>query len=137
MSKIKIDVPGWEAFDGYMGTLEFKQGVSVRDATPMEIARLGANIRITEVGNDEQVGPSTVMVNTRHVSAKLEAALETESNEQASQDAETGYTEDRLNEIADAGGIKALRKVAADFGVKGVSIAEMVKEILEAQKKAK
>jgi len=134
MSKIKIDVAGWESFDGYMGTLEFKQGVSVREATPMEIARLGANIRITKVGSDEQIGPSTTMVDTRHVSAVVEVALERESDEPTSEDATGGYTEDSLNEIADAGGIKALRKVAAEFGVKGVSIADMVKEILEAQK---
>jgi hypothetical protein len=136
MPKIKIDVPGWEAFNGYMGTLEFANGVSVRDATAMEVMRLGANIRITEVGSDEQVGPATTMVDANHVSAVVETTLQTESDEQAADTTkdEDGYTEEQLNEVADSGGIKALREIADTFGVKGVAVASLVKGILEAQK---
>ena len=37
MTKVRIAVAGWEAFDGFLGTLEFKSGVSVRDATEIEV----------------------------------------------------------------------------------------------------
>lgn len=135
MAKIKIDVPGWELFTGYLGTVDFVNGVSTREVSPTEVRVIGANIRVVEVDSDEQVGPATSMVNARHVSATVEAALETESAE-PEVEVEGKYNEDNLNAMADKGGIKALREVAKEFGVKGVSIQELIKEILEAQKKA-
>jgi hypothetical protein len=136
MSKIKIDVAGYEAFDGFLGTLQFEGGVSVREATDMEIRRIGANIKIVKVGNDEQVGPATVMVDARNVSAVVETALQKESDEPATDATELKYTEEQLIEIGSEKGIKGIREIAAEFGVKGVSIDAMIADIMEAQKKA-
>jgi hypothetical protein len=135
MSKIRIAVPGYESFDGYLGTLEFKGGVSVREPTPVEITRIGANVKIVKVDGDEQIGPAANMVNSRFVSAKLEAPLQREREEPKVEDTkpDAGYTREQLEAIADKGGIKAIRKVGDEFGVKGVSIGGMIDEILQAQ----
>lgn len=135
MSKIRIAVPGYEAFDGFLGTLEFKGGVSVREATDMEIRRIGANIRIETVDGSEQIGPSVNMVKNMGVSAKVEVALKRESEiVTETAEKEVKYTQEQLEEIADKGGIKAIRKIANEFGVKGVAINELITEILVAQK---
>jgi hypothetical protein len=135
MTKIRIDATGYEAFDGFLGTLEFKGGVSVREATPLEIRRIGANVKIVEVEGNGQVGPSVSMVGTRHVSAQLETRLTRESEESPVEpETEVEYTEEKLKVIADEGGIKAVRKIAEKFGVKGVSISAMIEEIVAAQK---
>ena len=137
MTIIKIDVPGYESFDGSLGTLEFKGGVSVRGATEMEIRRIGANIRIVKVEDNEQIGPATIMVDTRHVSAVVEVALQREPEEPAKEETVDGeYTEEQLIEAGEKGGIKAIRAIADKFGIKGVSISDMIAKILEAQKKA-
>jgi hypothetical protein len=137
MKQIRIDVAGWEAFNGFLGTVEFENGISVSEVTEMDIRRIGANIRIVEVESNEQIGPSTTIVNSRHVSAQLEVALRTEQEEQEDQDTtEKKYTEESLTQMADHGGIKAIRTIAAEYGIRGVSIQELIKEILEAQDKA-
>lgn len=138
MSIIRIDVPGYDTFDGYLGQLEFKGGVSVRSATSIEVQRIGANLKIVEVGNEtKQIGPATAMANTGHVSASIETSYSTEPEEPKTEDSDDSlYTEDQLIKIGEDGGIKAVRQIANDYGIKGVSIDVMIKDILEAQKKA-
>lgn len=136
MTKVRIDVPGYEAFDGFLGTLEFKGGVSVRPATDREVKQIGANIRIVGDNSDEQVGPSVVMVGSRHVSAVVEAALETEQEQPEVEVSDGTYSEEDLMKIGEDGGIKAVRAIANEYGIKGVAIADLITEILAAQKKA-
>ncbi len=76
------------------------------------------------------------MVSTRNVSAVVETALQTKSDEPEIEAKTFEYTAADLEEIAGNGGIKALRKVADKYHVKGTSIAELIKEVLEAQAKA-
>ena len=137
MALIKIAQPGYETFSSYMGTLEFKDGISVREPTAREIALIGSNIKIVEVGSeDEQIGPSVTMVNTRNISAHVEDALEREPEEPAIK-TEPKYTEDELIRLGEDGGIKAVRAIADEFGVKGVSIDGLIAAIMEAQAKVK
>lgn len=50
---------------------------------------------------------------------------------------EVNYSRKHLREIADKEGISGLRKIAKPFGLKGRGKSELIKEILEAQVKAK
>lgn len=136
MSRIKIDVAGWDHFNGHLGTIEFENGISKRELTQQEMHRLGANLKIVRVDNNEQVGASVIMANIGHVSAELTPALPTlaEQKEAAqNEEPELKYTRAVLNEIADKQGIKGIRKIAAEYGVKGVQISAMIDEIIEAQ----
>ena len=131
MSKVRINVPGWEKFDGLLGMVPFENGVSTRELTKDEIMRIGANIAIVKVDSDEQVGAAVTMANSRNVSAEVKAASPTLAEEQPK--VELKYDRDKLLEIASEGGIKAIREIAKEFDVRGVEISKMIDDIIQAQ----
>lgn len=132
MFKVRIDRDGWESFTGQLGTVEFKDGVSVRPLTEREVQFLGASIRIVRADTDEQVGVGVTVKEGRKHSAKVVEPLKTETEEQKEAPV-LKYDRDKLDEIASEGGIKAIREVANEFGVKGVQISSMIEDILKAQ----
>lgn len=148
MTKVRIAVPGWDSYNGYFGPVEFKNGESVRDLTDLEIARIGANIRIESLEDDKQLGVGATIVETMRYSAEVVTPHQTIVEEEAAakakepvveevkEPAKVIYTREDLEKIADDEGIKGVRKVAAVFGVKAVQINQLIDEILEAQDKA-
>ncbi len=56
-----------------------------------------------------------------------------EKQESTAKKAEPKYTQEALEKIADESGIAGLREIAAEFNVKGNSIATLIKAIMNAQ----
>lgn len=143
--KIKIDVPGWEGFSGEMMGIPFEGGISTRDVTPNEALKMGANIRVVTVEDNEQVGITTV--NNGHVEAEMLVPADSTPDPVSDEDNKTPvaielsevedethfYTKEELEEIANKDGIKPIRDIGNKFGVKGVQIAGLIQEILQAQ----
>lgn len=70
--KVRIMTPGWETFTGSMGfKAMFKDGVSVEDLDPRQVARIGSNLRIHDIETGLQVGPSVVARAAQTVSAPV------------------------------------------------------------------
>lgn len=135
MYKVRIDSVGFEYFTGLLGQVPFTNGVSDRELTDGETSRLGASVRLVRLDNDEQVGAATDIVNARNVQAKV-APVEKAPVEAAKQPAkELKYSKEYLENLAQEGGIKAVRKVGDEFGVKNVQISSLIDEIIEAQTK--
>lgn len=136
--KLKLLQPGYEGFTGLLGVTFFENGVSV-DSVPLREAR---NIAISiscqyEDGSDPN--PAQGLLNNMDLEAKVTAPGEFEQPPVEKQLLPV-VTEAELEAIADKGGIKALREVAVTYGVKGTSIAEIIREILDvikAQEQAK
>jgi hypothetical protein len=133
MFKIKIDVPGWESFSDLLGNVPFVNGVSAREVTEREMFMIGANVRVVKAETDEQVGASVLMANTDHLSAEVVAPLQTAEEEIAEVGPTPKYSREYLEDLADKGGIKAIRPIGAEFGVKNVQISGLIDEILDAQ----
>jgi hypothetical protein len=120
MHIVRIDQQGWDFYDGLLGMVPFKNGISTRPLTDQEMSQLGASIKLVKVENDEQVGASVTMVDSRRVSAEVAPLLPTVKEDEKK--VEVKYSKDKLEEIASEGGIKAIREVAKEFDVKGVEI---------------
>lgn len=59
--KVRITSKGWENFTGTFGfQAVFKDGVSVDDLNPRQIARIGSTVRIVDSETGQQVGPAQV-----------------------------------------------------------------------------
>jgi hypothetical protein len=133
MSKVRITVPGWDRFTGLLGVIPFEDGVSTRELIPQEKSRLGAILGIEDVDGG-QVGAGVDMAKIYNVSAEVkpvEPKPVAPKPEKVLQ-----YNREKLEAIAEEGGIKAIREIAAKFDVKGVEISKIIDEVIEAQKKA-
>lgn len=144
--KIRITVPGWDSFSGLFGTVEFENGVSVRDVTEQEALRIGANLNVVRIDTDEQVGAAAVD-NSKIEAPTIEDADRTHEKpkpketkvvnvvKEEKEDETPSFTKEQLELIADKKGIKGIREIAAMFDVKGVQIAQLIEGILQAQGK--
>lgn len=142
--KIRIVERGFENFTGHFGVIEFNAGLSVGDVPNHEIDRLAANIQITDADGNP-IGVAHRIVQTHSDVAPVIARLQTAEElnlpdeKPAKQEAPVEqqamprfYTEAELSEIGDKG-IKTLRFVGDEWGVKGKAIAELIGDILAAQ----
>lgn len=142
MHKVKVDMVGFEHYTGLLGSVPFTNGISDRPITDDEASRLGASVKLVKVDNNEQVGAATIMANARNLqkeakpveAAPVEKPRAREAEKQVAKVA-LEYDRDKLEEIASEGGIKAVRKIADTFDVKGVQINALIEGILEAQTK--
>lgn len=129
--KIRLVGPGWTDFTGYFGVVEFKEGVSVREVSDIEIKRLAALTRIESVETGEDPGIAAQMLKGRDEPMPV---LQSERGEGDAAPEEPKkvprYTREELEAIADKGGIKAVREIADEFGVKGRSITELITELM-------
>jgi hypothetical protein len=152
--KLKLVQKGYETMTGYLGMTLFQDGLSVSDVPLREARNLGMAIKVEyEDGSDPN--PAQNLLNSMHNKAGEALApvadSETKSPEsekvievvvEVTNDAKVieaakvpGYTQESLEAVADKDGIKGLRAIAEKFQVKGTSIAELIREILEAQAK--
>ena len=124
--KIKIVGAGWAGYTGHFGTIEFKDGVSVEDVSPIEAQRLGAVVQIETL---EGVNPSVAQRIIDSRSEFMEIATTPRTPEVVPEKKPMPYSAKELEEIADKGGIKALREIADQYGVKGRGISELIREL--------
>lgn len=137
MYKVKVDMPGFDSFNDVLGTVRFVNGVSERPITEDEALRLGASVKLIRVDSNEQVGAAIDMVKSKVVQDEPKTAPKPVVKEvvETPQENDLEWTKEALEALAEEGGIKAVRKVAEKFDVKGVQISAMIDGILKAQTK--
>lgn len=141
--KLKITEPGFQKLNGPVAEVMFEDGVSVTDVSPDQALRISAAMRCETL---EGVNPSASAELLRSHEARAEVVPESKRMDSVGAVVEVAkptpepapqglgeYSREGLEALADKGGIKAIRKVAEHFGVKGTSIRELIDETLEAQ----
>lgn len=149
MNYLKIASPAWANYCGVIGTIEFKNGVSVYPVPRIFADKISAAMEMIEVdaeGNEiRPAGGAHRLITESRVRAPIAEKLTAVS--QADLDAEERalaaksdkppvsrfYEAAELEAIASKGGIKALREVGDQWGVKGKAITALIIEILDAQ----
>jgi len=148
--KLRLTQPGYETFTGQMGTVFFDNGLSTADVKPIDAVRMAAQFLCQwEDGSPASVTQS-ILDHAHATTATVPAPINADQA-LAEQAAEAGrlagttvqpdgtsvpaktYTEDELAALADKGGIKALRALAEPLGIKGNSIADLIRAILAKQ----
>lgn len=136
MKQLKIVEPGWETYTGQLGMIEFVDGLSVGEFSLREARRIAGSLQVVDA--ETGVSPSIAQAMVDNVSE--EAAVPANPYGDEGQGvggeeppADPVYTSEKLAEIADKGGIKALREIGDKMGVKDNSIAGLIEAILEAQ----
>lgn len=144
--KLKMIESGMERYTGNFGGFEFVDGVSVEDIPKNDILRLGAIIAVVDAQNPKQQQSQgqvelenwdkTAQVVTYQTLADKGAEKGgVERIEEAPKPTRPAgnYTRESLQAIADEKGIKGLREIAGDYGVKGTAIVDLIEAILVAQ----
>lgn len=146
--KIRIVEAGYEKFTGSFGTVEFENGVSVHSVSDSEARLLAAIVTVVPEGGDTDLSASArfqaakdvpAFVETLPTFAELIASGKMEGSDvkQEPQEAPVAespaFTRRDLEEIADSGGIAALRSIAEPLGIRGNSVAKLIQSILVAQ----
>jgi hypothetical protein len=132
-----------------MGVTFFDNGISTTDVKPQDAVRIAAQFLCEwEDGSTASVAQSildhahattfTIAAeqNADQAIAKQAADAGALAAQNAARGAEKTYTADDLALIADEHGIKGLRTIAEPLGIKGNSISDLVKAILDKQAKA-
>lgn len=148
MNYLKIVSKGFAGYNGVLGSIQFKDGVSV-EPVPQRIAdRLGAATAMVEVdadGNETPAGVGHRMVAGSKMRAPINNGLARQTDRERSEEDQlealrkekppvsTFYTAEQLEEIASTGGIRGLREIAEPWGVKDRTLAKLIFEILRAQ----
>lgn len=148
MKHLKIVSAGWAGYTGYLGIVEFKDGVSV-DPVPRNIAdRLTGLVQFVEIdaeGNEETTGISHRLVQESAARVPVLENLDRQSEADRVQEdkleamraekppVERFYTGQQLEEVASEKGMKGLRVIGDAWGVKHRSIPELIRLILQAQ----
>lgn len=146
--KLRITEPGFETISSPIAEVMFENGVSVNDVSEDQALRISAAMRCETL---EGVNPSAAAVMLREMNTRAGVVVEMARGVETDDDdphaiievakpvapvAPTHeYTREELEQVADKGGIKGLRAIAAPFGVKGVGIKELIDETLQAQAK--
>lgn len=120
--KLKLTQPGYEYMNGYLGITEFKDGVSINDIAPRDARNIAISIGC-EYEDGSSPNPAQNLLDGMHDKAG-------EAKEISFAPPPPKFTRAELEEMADKGGIKALRAVATPLGIKGTSIAELIAELL-------
>lgn len=135
MPRIRITSPGWSNFNGYFGIVEFRDSVSVESVGRIEAERLAALIQFETVPDNEDGIARDPSAAQRIVDTYADdlghATLLTQAELPKPPEPEKPtYTPEQLADLADVGGIAAVRKAADTLGVTGASISELIGKIL-------
>jgi hypothetical protein len=140
--KLKITQAGNQTYTGYLGTTEFDNGVSVDDVSQREALRLGAILSV-EFVNGDSASPADKM--REGLKQPADEKFLTEQNTAPAPAAPIQpavepafeikglHTRQSLEELADKGGINALRAVGNLLGVKNSKIQGLMDEIIAEQ----
>ena len=158
--KLKIVEPGWETYNGYLGSVEVVNGESVDHASVREARRIAGSLQVHDIetgksasisqalldhygdADEYQILPTQAQVEEAAAAAAAAAALEggEKTEKKPEGDSETvvtpEHTQESLAALPDSEGIKGLREIGQKFDVTSSSIAGLIEKILEAQAKA-
>lgn len=149
MYRLKITSKGWENYNGYLGPIEFVDGISTIPVPRIISDRIAAAVSTVTVDDDgkelEVAGTAYRLIGGATLGATpSELGLATEDDllaEAARIAAEAPpppsdvkvYTLEQLEELAGLHGINALREIAKPWRVRDRSIPGLIAEILKAQ----
>ncbi|WP_323016472.1 hypothetical protein [Castellaniella sp.] len=138
--KLKIIERGYENFSGLLGITFFTDAVSDDDVNHKEAVLLASLVRVADAETGQPVSAFDQERAVWNTAVSQPAPLQpARTQPKAAPVANTPvatvkqYTRENLEELADKGGINALRKVGNEFNVKNASIAGLIDEILQAQ----
>lgn len=152
MFRLKLSGSRWAGFTGHLGTVDFKDGISVDPVSDRIADRLSAAmpmVLIDEKGRE--VGEAGVVPRllreSAHRQAEVRASLDRQTEaerkaedlqialQEAKSPTDSFYSQEQLQAIADEKGIKGLRLVAEPWNVKGKAIPALIEQILASQNK--
>jgi hypothetical protein len=147
--KFRLTGGGYQNFTGPMGTVDFEDGLSVRDVLPNEGKRLaalfggewedGSTANVGQIYMDNMHTPAPFVSGQPGVEQQvtitpdqlIDGPQEVKLDEQAVAELQS-YTEDQLAAVADDKGIAGLRAIAEPLGIKSNSIRGLIDAILAA-----
>lgn len=128
--KLILKAVGYENFSGLFGAVEFIDGTSVDDVNPHIAKRLACIITV-EWDDGTTVGVADRLLENAHTPAPNETATVVIEPSEIVAPTTIAWTEEELGQLADEKGIAGLREIAEPAGVKGNSIAGLIKAIVE------
>lgn len=128
--KLKLTAVGYENFTGLFGTIEYVDGVSVSDVMPQTAKRVACVISV-EWEDGTKVGVADALIANQNTPAPDETATIVPPVPEAPVVNTVAWTEEELGAVADEKGIAGLREIAEPHGIKGNSIAGLIKGIIE------
>jgi hypothetical protein len=153
MNHVKVVAKGWTGYTGLIGVVRFKNGISDEPLSRPMIDRLSAVVRMVEcTSKGEEISGAGIahrLVNDTAQRAPVRRSLMRQS-EAAKADEEAKrldkkprkqaserriHTEAELDEIIQKDGIKGLREVADQWGLKGRRLDELLANVISAQNK--
>lgn len=148
MKRLKIVEKGWENYSSWLNGVEFENGVSLT-AVPRHLAdRIGGTISVVEITDGKEgdtVNPAARVITGKEMAAPVVETMRQPTNAEVEAEraalaqaagvkpADTFYSREALEEIADTKGLKGLREIAAPWNVRDRSIPQLITEILKAQ----
>ena len=128
--KLKLTAVGYEEFSGLFGMVEFTNGLSNEDVNP-QIAKRVACIISVEWEDGTKVGVADALIANQNMPAPNETATVIPPEPEKVEITTVAWTEEELGAVADEKGIAGLREIAEPHGIKGNSIASLIKGIVE------
>lgn len=131
--KLKL-VEKLEGYTGYMGSVEFVDGVSVRDVSMVESNTIAALTPVNWIKDGVDIGRAEmVSVAFDEPAPAATVAKPAPSAEPAPVVKSLKYDRAELEAIADKKGLSGLRAIGNEYGVRAKSIPALIDSILEAQ----
>lgn len=131
--KLKL-VESLVGYTGYMGSVEFVDGVSVRDVSMVESNIIAALTPVNWIKDGKDIGRAEmVSVAFDEAAPVIASAKSVPSAEPAPVVKTLKYDRAELEEIADRKGLSGLRAIGNEYGVKAKSIPALIDSILDAQ----
>lgn len=148
MNKLKIVAAGWENYTGYLGMVDFTDGISVEKVSKLMASRVTSTVAMVEVDDEGQEHPTGVahdlILSGAIVGAPEVLALATEEELKAERLAmkksakkdkiDKFYQLEELQVIADTSGLKGLREIGLIWEVRERSIPGLIEQIMIAQR---
>lgn len=128
--KLKLTAVGYENFTGLFGTVEYVDGLSVSDVMPQTAKRVACVISV-EWEDGTKVGVADALIANQNMPAPNETATVIPVEPEKPVVNTVAWTEEELGAVADEKGIAGLREIAEPHGIKGNSIAGLIKGILD------
>ena len=112
--KVRLAAKGWEKFSGNFGfQAQFKDGVSVNDLTPRQIARIGSTTLIVCAETGVQVGPAQIALLLQGKPIPVAPAMQSLVQRQAEDALDTERVEAERRQLADAEKARKAEEAAA------------------------
>lgn len=148
MKKLKIIMAGMETYTGFVGMVEFENGISKTPVPQIISDRISGVITMMEIdedGSEQQANPAARITSHMDVEAPVIDASSRSSDEELLEErrrdainqlkapTDRFYTLEELEGIAERSGIAGIREIANLWNVRDRSIPKLITEVLRAQ----